>query len=206
MPPPFPLAAWACLIKSQAMIVRKKWIGGALVVCAIALVIVFLPREVRPSIVSSGGAVIRFEGVVSGTNAFVFGNAFERAWGKVLGNRQYAFLGKRIGGPYIGSYGSPNPGFVFAYFSVTYANPADGVNLSIKLGQDRDAINDVGIAFLGSDTVFHATGSGSSGFGNRQSFATLDLFIPGTQQDTIRIVATSPSNSVELGRFEIPVR
>jgi hypothetical protein len=186
------------------MVVRKKWIG-TLVVCAVVLVLLFVPRKDRPSIISSGGAKIRFDGVTSGTNAFVFGNAFERAWGKVMGTREYEFMGKRIGGPYI-SPGSPTPGFLFVHFSVTYPHPPDSFELSAKVGSDRDSINDIGIAFLGSNTVYRATGGGNAGFANKQAFATLDLYIPGSQKDTIRMVASSSSNSVELGRFEIPIR
>jgi hypothetical protein len=74
------------------------------------------------------------------------------------------------------------------------------------LGSDTDYINDMGISFLGSNAVFHAAGSGCSGFADRKSFATLDLYLPRTQQDTIRIVASGPTNSVQLGRFEIPIR
>lgn len=188
---------------------RKIWIGTTAIVCSFVAIMCFWPRKPQPSIMAPDGSVIRFEGVTHGTNVFVYGNLFERTWGKVMKGRVINFPGWRLHGPYVATPQNPVlPETLCLHFLVESAQVGGVVSSgSSRKGQ---SVNDVDIHFVGNTNVaLRSTGTSSGGFSDRNGLVRID-FLPIyfsdkiTNSSSFQVMASTPGNTVGLGKFEIP--
>lgn len=190
-------------------LMTKVWIGATAIALSSVAIMCFWPRNPQPSIMTPDGSVIRFEAVTYGTDLFVYGNLFERTWGKVMKGRGINFLGWRLHGPYVATQQVPVlPQTVCLHFLVERAK-GGRVHFSGS-SQKGQSINGVDIHFVGNTNVaLRSTALSGGGVSPRIELARIYL-LPVyfsdqiTNSSSFQVVASTPGNSVELGKFEIP--
>ena len=182
------------------MALRNKWRWGVAVIGILVVCLIVLSGRPRPSIRAPNGSAIQFLGATEVHTPFAFGTAFEKAWGMVMKERVFFPFGIRIGGPHL----VRGPGMVNVHFLTEHVSPSGSGN---SMSPNETFIEGVRITFIGI-TNMERYGSGISGvgLGGGRGICSFGFAPLPTDAGIIHVIATTRSNSVELGRFQIPVR